>query len=58
MASPKNILEKFRKDKKLLAANGVTEEELKFLSKVDMFGSLKSTGDILFILKNIRDAEN
>ncbi len=48
------ILEQLRSDDKLMAAHRITDEELKFLAKVDMFGSLTSVTDILFILKNIR----
>jgi len=48
------ILEQLRSDDKLMTAHHITDEELKFLAKVDMFGSLKSVTDILFILKNIR----
>jgi len=50
------ILEQLRSDDKLMAAHRITEEELNFLAKVDMFGSLTSVTDILFILTNIRTA--
>ena len=52
----KSAIDRLRENPKLLAANGVTEEEMGFLSKVDMFGSLKSPQDLLFVLKNIREA--
>jgi len=48
------ILEQLRSDDKLMAAHRITAEELNFLAKVDMFGSLTSVTDVLFILKNIR----
>ncbi len=48
------ILEQVRGDRKILAAHRITEDELNFLAKVDMFGSLKSVTDVLFILDNIR----
>ena len=48
------ILEQLRSDDKLMAAHSITAEELNFLAKVDMFGSLTSVTDVLFILKNIR----
>ncbi len=48
------ILEQLRSDDKLMAAHRITSDELNFLAKVDMFGSLTSVTDVLFILKNIR----
>jgi len=50
----KTVLDRFRDNHKLLAANGVTEQELAFLEKVEEFGSLKSPHDLLLVLKNIR----
>ena len=50
----RNVLERFRNDKELLAANHVTGEELAFLETVALFGNLESAEDVLFILKNIR----
>jgi len=55
-SSENNIWRRFRNNKELLATHGVTDEELDFLEKVEMFGSLKSVSDILLILKNIRNA--
>jgi hypothetical protein len=52
----KSALDRLRDNPKLLAANGVTEEEMAFLETVDLFGSLKSPQDLLFVLKNIREA--
>ena len=40
--------------RELLAAHGVTEEELELLKTVSLFGNLSSARDIAFILKNIR----
>ncbi len=51
MTKRDDILERVRSDKNLLSANGITNEELEFLGKVDMFGTLKSVSDILFILE-------
>ena len=51
MTKRDDILERVRADKDLLSANGITNEELEFLGKVDMFGTLKSVSDILFILE-------
>ncbi|MFI5352101.1 MAG: hypothetical protein ACHQZS_03985 [Candidatus Binatales bacterium] len=51
MSKRDDILERVRADKDLLSANGITNEELEFLGKVDMFGTLKSVSDILFILE-------
>ena len=48
--------ERFLKDPALLESHGVTDEELKFLSSVSLFGKLKSVDDVLFILANIRAA--
>jgi hypothetical protein len=45
---------RFCADRKLLAAHGVTDAELEFLEKVELFGSIKSVDDILLILRNIR----
>jgi hypothetical protein len=53
-SNEKNIWKSFRNNKELLAKHGVTDEELDFLEKVEMFGSLKSVSDVLFILRNIR----
>jgi hypothetical protein len=52
----KSALDRLRDNPKLLAANGVTDEEMAFLETVDLFGSLKSPQDLLFVLKNIREA--
>ena len=57
-SSPSSIWKRFRGNKELLAAHGVTKEELDFLEKVEMFGSLKSVSDILLILRNIRDTSS
>lgn len=54
MSNQKKILDRIRKDKKLQSAHRITAEELDFLDKVEMFGSLKSVDDILLILRNIR----
>ena len=54
MEQRNGILEQLRSDDKLMAAHRITDAELNFLAKVDMFGSLTSVTDILFILKNIR----
>lgn len=55
MAKRKDILERVRNDKKLMSSHGITEEELNFLARgVEMFGSLKSVEDILFILEMSR----
>ena len=51
MTKREDILERVRSDKDLLSANGITNEELEFLGKVDMFGTLKSVSDALFILE-------
>ena len=51
MGTRKDLLERVRKDKKLLSSHRITEEELDFVGKVDMFGTLKSVEDILFILE-------
>ncbi len=51
MTKREDILERVRADKDLLSAHGITNEELEFLGKVDMFGTLKSVSDILFILE-------
>ena len=51
MTKRDDILERVRADKDLLSANGITNEELEFLGKVDMFGTLKSVGDIPFIFE-------
>ncbi len=51
MRKARPILERVRNDEKLLAAHGITKEELEFLGSVDMFGTLKTVGDVLFILE-------
>ena len=58
MRKPKDILDRVRKDEKLLAKLGVTKGELDFLGQVELFGSLKSVDDVLFILKNIRGTKS
>ncbi len=58
MRKPKNIVNRVRKDEKLLAKLGLTGKELEFLDQVELFGSLKSVDDVLFILKNIRAANS
>jgi hypothetical protein len=51
MDKREDILERIRADQELLSSHAITEEELDFLGKVDMFGTLKSVSDILFILE-------
>ncbi len=51
MTKRDDILDRIRADKELLSAHGISDEELEFLGKVDMFGTLKSVSDILFILE-------
>ncbi len=51
MNKREDILGRVRTDRALLSAHGITDEELEFLGKVDMFGTLKSVSDILFILE-------
>jgi len=50
----KKLLERFAGNEELLARYGVTEEELELLNTVSLFGSLCSSRDIAFILKNMR----
>ncbi len=52
--SQKEAWEKFCSDRELLAANHVTDDELKFLETVELFGSFKCVEDILLVLRNIR----
>jgi hypothetical protein len=54
MAIKKDVLERVRKDKKLLAEHGITSEELDRVAKVEMFGTLKSIDDVLFIVELTR----
>jgi hypothetical protein len=51
MDKREDILERIRADQELLSSHAITEAELDFLGKVDMFGTLKSVSDILFILE-------
>jgi hypothetical protein len=53
----KDIKKKFLADKKLQATHHVTEEELRFLESVELFGSLKSVEDLLLILRNVRGTD-
>jgi hypothetical protein len=55
-AVKESLLARFRKDSKLLAKHGVSQEELAFLEQVAMFGKLESVTDVLFILRNIRQS--
>jgi hypothetical protein len=52
--SQKEVWDSFFTDKNLLDKNKVTDEELKFLQTVELFGSFKSVDDILLVLRNIR----
>jgi hypothetical protein len=54
MAIKKDVLERVRKDNKLLADHRITSEELDRVAKVEMFGTLKSVEDVLFIVELTR----
>ena len=50
------ILDEFCADRESIAALGVTDEELRELSRASLLGALTSTEDVLFMLKQIRKA--
>ena len=46
--------EEFRKDERLLRANGVNKEELEMLSQVALMGEVRSVRDFVHILQTVR----
>jgi hypothetical protein len=50
------IFEEFCADRETIAALGVTEVELRELSRSSLFGSLTCADDVLFLLRQIRKA--
>lgn len=50
------IFDEFCADRESIAALGVTDEELRELSRASLLGALTSTEDLLFMLKQIRKA--
>ena len=52
------IFQDFRDDASLVRELGVTKEEMNFLYTVSLFGSVASSRDFVFILKNIRAAKS
>ncbi len=54
----REILEQIRNDHELLARLKITTEELEALEKCALWGTLTSKQDMLFILRQIREATN
>jgi hypothetical protein len=50
------IFDEFCADRESIAALGVTDEELRELSRASLLGALTTTEDLLFMLKQIRKA--
>jgi hypothetical protein len=50
------IFDEFCADRETIAALGVTDVELRELSRASLLGTLTSTDDLLFMLKQIRKA--
>jgi hypothetical protein len=51
MGKKKGILELVRNDPELLAAHAITPEELDMVGRIELFGTLKSVEDLLFVLE-------
>ena len=57
-SSPHKIIEEFRRDHELIERLRVTSHELQALSSASLLGSLTCKQDVLFMLRQIREARN
>ena len=52
------ILDEIRNDRELIHRLGITSQELEALSKCALLGTLTCKQDMLFILRQVREATN